>query len=63
MAASIASDAYDNDWTTRFIQEIEQSVRDRYLREAINAGADASARTSVADIIALEPTPTTDLTR
>lgn len=38
MAALIAPDAHDDDWTTRFIQEIEQWVRERYLLEVVSAG-------------------------
>lgn len=47
MAASIAPDALDDDWTTRFIQEIEDWVRERYLREEVTTGV--VAPTAAAD--------------
>jgi hypothetical protein len=38
MAALIDSEAFDDDWTAGFIQEIENSVRERFLRELVSSG-------------------------
>lgn len=55
MAALIDPEAFDDDWTTRFIQEIEDWVRERYLREEVTTGV--VAPTAVANTSLGSPSP------